>query len=310
MHFGFHDDTLFDLRGATSCASDGMRAALSVGAASGDPQAREVLLMRIAFISAGAAIAFIALPAFAEEMVPGSDAEAPLRSQRPIDEERPMQNDEVVRPAPMPAPTLQGPTTYNDRGRRVRDIYAPFGIDTRIIDVQVGVGSGDFIAQKQRDLTAFGGTWDARAVVGADSPIALEAAYTGGAQGLRASGTDRNANSVLLNNGLEGGVKVGLPLEAGNRVHVKPFVDGGLGWKHYTLVGEGASTGGLQNDDSQMVVPVGAGVDIGVGNLKIDTRATYRHALFADMFGNTSGGFGDPNEMHTWNLQASLGFAF
>src|SRR4051794_28596204 len=59
--------------------------------------------------------------------------------------------------------------------------------------IQVGGGVTDFQSQRTRDLTSTGGYWDARAVVGTRTALALELAYVGNARDLKAPGLDPSA---------------------------------------------------------------------------------------------------------------------
>ena len=63
---------------------------------------------------------------------------------------------------------------------------------------------------------------------GSRSPIAIEAAYVGSAQGINALGLDTDA--LLVGQGAEGNLRLNLTTR-----RVQPYLFGGIGWTRYNL---------------------------------------------------------------------------
>ena len=181
----------------------------------------------------------------------------------------------------------------------------------------LGGGFGGFVESDLTAATGNQGTWEARAVIGTRSPVAVEAAYIGSAQNIDALGL--SSNSGLVGNGLEGALRLNVPIsqkqfaKVGARrdipALVEPYAFGGLGWKHYSLLNEGANTSNVQESDDIMTVPLGVGLALGLGGITVDGRFTYRHAFFSDLVGNETSSFGDAS-LNQWQLGANIGFEF
>jgi hypothetical protein len=268
--------------------------------------------MRILSFAFAAGVAMIVSPAFAQDVVPGVDDDYPT-SPAPLSE-RDLDDDDDLRrmPAPAPAqptapPVVIAPDLDDDRRVGVLGRGAERGLFGEPISVKIGAGQGDFLGEESRAATRWGATYEARALVGSDSPIGIEAAYVGSARGIEGYGIADNAG--LISNGVEGALRLAAPIVTG-AVDFAPFLFGGLGWEHYTLVGEGNNTAGIQNDDSLLTVPVGVGVELGFGNFNVEARGTYKHGFDAEMFGDTNGGFLDDANMNTWNVGLAAGVAF
>jgi hypothetical protein len=172
--------------------------------------------------------------------------------------------------------------------------------------VSIGGGVSNFTDDTARSLTSPGGEWNARAVVGTRSIVALEGAYEGSARNIDAAGLD--TSSYLVSTGLEGALRLNAPVSI-ERGLVEPFVFGGLGWQNFNLAGDDTNTSSVEENDNVLTVPVGVGIAGGYGGLHLDGRFTYRYAVGSDMFGPTENGF-DENSVSNWSLGAGLGFEF
>jgi len=181
------------------------------------------------------------------------------------------------------------------------------------IGVVLGGGVQDFTNSDMRSTTTPGGNWDVRAMVGTRSPIAIEAAYIGSAQGIE-SRFGTAVSATLIGTGLEADLRVNLiPFE-----NITPFGFAGLGWKRYDVRGEDFTTAdtGIRDDDQLLEIPLGAGVGYRYAGLSVDARFTYRVAAGEDLVvaadvnnpdvDTNAGSLG----MDTWGVGANLGMEF
>jgi hypothetical protein len=148
--------------------------------------------------------------------------------------------------------------------------------------LQLGGGVTNFSSQRTRDLTNVGGYWDVRAVMGTRAPLALEVAYVGNAQDIKAPGLDPNA--ALLGNGAEADLRLQAPLVTPAGLLVEPFVFGGGGWQHYSVVNDSTNTSVVHESNDVATVPFGAGIAMGWRGLMLDARFTYRETFNDNLF--------------------------
>jgi len=170
----------------------------------------------------------------------------------------------------------------------------------------VGGGVTNFTEPEAVGATTTGGYWDARLGVGTRSILGGEVAYVGGARDVDALGLNNSA--FLVNNGLEGVARLNVPITT-NKVLVEPYTFGGVGWQHYNLASETTNTSDVQDSDDIMTVPLGLGLAFGFSGFTLDARATYRHAVFSDLLGNSTSSF-DSESLNSWGAGAALGFEF
>jgi Outer membrane protein beta-barrel domain len=177
-------------------------------------------------------------------------------------------------------------------------LLSPFGES-----IQVGGGVTNFLADATRDATNVGGYWDVRATFGTRSYLGGEAAYLGAAQNVRALGLDSNA--YLTQNGIEGAVRVNLPIEKG-RFLLEPFALGGVGWAHYDIQNASVNTSSMKGSDDVLTLPVGCGLALGYEHLIIDGRFTYRPAFNDELMtaGNSAAG------LQNWSAGAMVGYEY
>ena len=182
----------------------------------------------------------------------------------------------------------------------------PQGPPSRIgIEAAVGAGAIGFTDASTRGFTNTGTSWDARMIFGSRSPIAIEAAYVGSAQGVNALGLDNDA--LLVGQGAEGNLRLNLTTR-----RVQPYLFGGIGWTRYNLERTTTSTSSVRAVDDVGTVPMGAGITARLTrSFFIDARGTYRYAFYDNMLdvASSSAGLGDA-PLQTWNASGRLGFEF
>jgi hypothetical protein len=167
------------------------------------------------------------------------------------------------------------------------------------VEFLAGGGYSNFVGSAARSSTGGAGTWDFRLVVGSRLPVGFEAAYVGSAQDLNVTGF--NSGAYLLGNGAEGAVRFALPITR-NQWFFAPFVTAGLGWNYYSLQSTGVNSALYVNHDSNLTIPVAAGVQAVYQGFTMQVRGTYRATTDSNLFGNT--------DLSTWGVTASLGFEF
>lgn len=166
--------------------------------------------------------------------------------------------------------------------------------------VMLGGGYEDFTQSGPKSVTDAGGSWDARLAAGTRQFIGLEAAYVGGARGVQLLGAPTNTN--LVNNGLEGVVRVNVPVVMGPSL-LEPFVFGGVGWQHYSL-SKTVSTADLTASDDVMTVPFGGGVMFAYRQLMLDARVSWRETYNNDLFAASN------SKLNTWGAGGNVGVEF
>jgi len=189
--------------------------------------------------------------------------------------------------APMPARDNQ---TYNTAPR--------MNLGAALL---LGGGFEDFTNGNLRSMTSSGGSWNARAIAGTREYVGLEAAYVGTAHGINTLGASSNAN--LISNGLEGALRLNLPVMRGLSM-VEPFGFVGLGWQHYTVNNRNASTSDISDKDDIMTLPVGGGLEYSYRMFMADARFTYRETYYNNILRTTGG------NLNNWGVGGQVGVAF
>jgi hypothetical protein len=165
----------------------------------------------------------------------------------------------------------------------------------------LGGGGFGFLDSRARSALDVGGSWDFRTVWGTRRTFGGELAYVGSTQGINLAGI--STNERLLRNGIEGTLRLNLPLDVGPTL-MEPFAFGGVGWNIYRPQDVGVVTTINGRDDNQLVVPAGAGLEVGYHGLIADVRFTWRPAYYTSLF-NAPG-----TSMDSWNAQLSIGGEF
>jgi hypothetical protein len=203
----------------------------------------------------------------------------------------------VLLGSPLLALAQQAYPQYYEPTPAVRRPYAPppgFGAT-----VTLGGGFMNFTGQAARDATTAGGAWGLRMVWGTRTFVGVEAAYVGSLNGVSALGLDDNA--LLLGNGVEGALRLNLPVIY-NGALVEPFVIGGVGWTRFDVINDDFNTSSLTQTDHILTVPAGAGLTTVVRGVLLDARFTYRFAFNENLFGT--------NDLGNWIVSANIGSEF
>ncbi len=246
-----------------------------------------------------AAAAAAAAPAEAApppEGAPPAEPAAPAEEALP--EEGPLAEAE-------PAPEMAMPEPYSEPIPLQEQAPEPSGLERIGLGVALGGGVVDFTDSEARALTDLGGSWELRAIVGARLPLAAELAYTGSAQSIDVLGI--GTDSVLLGNGGEVALRLQLPHK-----YVRPYAVAGVGWTHYQLTNTGGdNTSLMSSDDDVVTVPLGLGLTLhSMFGGTFDVRGTFRAAFQEDLMTGVYAGTGAVARLHTWNVNATLGWEF
>jgi len=166
----------------------------------------------------------------------------------------------------------------------------------------VGGGVTGFADTDTRDFADnTGGTWQARLVLGTRLPVSVEAAYIGTATGINALGLDRKA--VLMANGVEGLARVNI-LPA--TFTVRPYLLGGVAWKHYSLANVDTNTSAVNDTDDTFEIPVGMGASYQFGRLVLDARGTFSSSYSNDLIAVPGGA--EVAGLDNWTASVNLGW--
>jgi hypothetical protein len=198
-------------------------------------------------------------------------------------------------PAPMqPAPVV---TPYPVEG--VSHGY-PVWISKMGSAVMLGGGFEDFTQAAPKSQTNGGGSWDLRLAAGTRQFIGLEAAYVGAARSVNALGF--TTNTTLVSNGLEGALRLNVPIAAGLAL-IEPFGFVGLGWQHYYL-SKAVTTADVTRSDDVMSLPYGGGLMAAYGMFMVDARVQWRETYYNNMFK------AEGSKLNTWGVGGNVGVEF
>jgi hypothetical protein len=167
--------------------------------------------------------------------------------------------------------------------------------------VLLGGGFEDFTNSAVRSMTGGGGAWNARFVAGTRQFVGMEAAYVGAARSINTLGLANDTS--LVNNGLEGNLRVQVPVPVGRSL-IEPFGFGGVGWQHYSLTNTAANTSDLLNNDDVLTLPVGGGLEYSYAMFMADARFTYRYTYYNNLFPVTG------EKLNNWGVGGNIGVEF
>ncbi len=172
--------------------------------------------------------------------------------------------------------------------------------------VLVGGGFEDFTSNGMQGITEYGGSWNARLILGARQFIGFEGAYVGSARSINTLGVDNDA--VLVSNGAEGALRLNIPVQFdAGRSLISPFGFVGLGWQRYDVTNSAVSaTSSIAGRDDVMTVPFGGGLALAYSAFMADARFTYRQTYYNDMLRSTLAG----GNLNTWGVSGNVGFIF
>ena len=171
-----------------------------------------------------------------------------------------------------------------------------------------GGGFQDFANSNMRDRTNGGGAWDVRFIGGLHSVIGFEGAYVGSAHGFQSLGISGN-NPTLISNGIEGNLRLNIPIVRGNSL-IEPYGIAGVGWSQYHISNFNSNTQALSDfnatNDNVLTVPLGVGFAYGYKALLLDVRGTYSPTYYNNLLEGTSGS----GTLNTWGVGGQVGFMF
>jgi hypothetical protein len=228
-------------------------------------------------------------PAPVEPTPPAPEAAPPApEAVAPVEETPPPPVAEVP-PAP---PVEAGPMAVRPYGS-----YYGFAL-------LVGGGFTDFTQNNARALTNGGGSWDARIIAGTHSFVGFEAAYVGTAANIVSLGS---TNNTLVSNGLEGALRLNVPIRLGMFSMIEPYGFGGVGWSVYHVTNNRpAVTDFSTNSDDVMTVPVGGGIAYTYKAFTVDARGSWVPTFYNNLLLTTSGN----NNLDHWGVGGHVGVAF
>ena len=92
---------------------------------------------------------------------------------------------------------------------------------------------------------------------------------------------------------------------------MRPYIFGGLGWTHYSLANNDFNNSALAESDDVLTVPMGAGLTLKAPfGGTFDVRGTFRASFMEDLMTGVYQGSGAEARLHTWNVDARLGWEF
>lgn len=173
------------------------------------------------------------------------------------------------------------------------------------VGISFGIGGGvhGFIDDDTNSMTDTGGSWDARLTVGTRAHIAAEAAYFGSAQDVK--GIMFQDDAMLVANGFEGNLRLNLTPDQ----RLQPYVFGGVGYTHYQIANQDVRAIGMESNENVLHIPAGAGLSVRGEGIVFDVRATFRTALYDDLFDDMVLEQ-DPADMSTWGASGRVAWEF
>jgi OmpA family len=225
------------------------------------------------------------------ETPPAEETPAPAVEETPAPPVAPA----AVEPVPVPAEASPAPK-YEPGGSK-------FGFG-----LMAGGGYQDFSNSNMRNVTNGGGAWDVRFIGGTRSVVGFEGAYVGSARGIQTLGVT-SGNPNLISNGLEGNLRLNVPIVRGDSL-VEPYGVVGIGWSQYHIANYNSNSAMLSDfsasNDNVMTVPLGVGFAYGYKALLVDVRGTYT----ATYFNNLLEGTNSSGTLNTWGVGGQIGFGF
>jgi len=174
--------------------------------------------------------------------------------------------------------------------------------------VMAGGAYTDFTQDDMRSTTSGGGGWNARFIGGTNSVIGFEAAYVGTAHSINTLGVTAN-NPALVSNGLEGNLRLNLPIRKGRSL-LEPYGFLGLGYQYFNISNYNTNTATLSSfdrSDNTMTVPMGGGFAYAYKAFIADVRGGFTAVYYDNLLvgsGNNTG------TLNNWNVGSQVGFMF
>jgi hypothetical protein len=211
-----------------------------------------------------------------------------------------------VAPPPMAVPQPMGaPFNTADTGAAVAPPNHWEPASRSGMAIMGGGGVTDFTQNTARDTTSTGGSWDVRLVFGTRRWLGFEGSYVGGANSLHNLGT--NNSSTLVRNGVEGSLRLNLPLYVHDTLF-EPYAAGGVGWNGYRVTNYNAalsSSAISANSDNTVSVPLAVGFALGYKGFIADTRFTLRPTYNQTLLTQETSG-----ALTNWDFGGMIGYEF
>jgi hypothetical protein len=210
-------------------------------------------------------------------------------------------------PVPMTAPPP--PVAYPAYPAHVTDMPPPPAHERWWPMSQIGVGlfAGggvtDYTNSVARNQTNTGGSWTARITAGTRGFVGVEGSYIGGANTVVGLG---NSNATLVRNGLEGALRINIPIYAQSTL-LEPYISGGAGWNsyHVTNYSSRASASFTSGTDNTVSIPLAAGFTVGYRGFLADLRYTIRPTYDQNIFLTQSS-----SALSNWDAGGMIGYEF
>jgi len=167
----------------------------------------------------------------------------------------------------------------------------------------VGAGVEDFVGDTMRQTSNMNGNWGLHAAFDLQKHFVLEAGYIGTASQINAP--IGNTEATLVGTTFEAlGRLMPLPEQS-----VRPYAFLGAAWRRYDVTGESFTTAdaGMNDSTDLLQLPVGAGVEYEKGGFIADARFTFRPSAGGELVLEDKGEYAS---MHTWGLNAAVGYEF
>lgn len=237
------------------------------------------------------------------ESVPASERNAENRRVVFLDQREP--EAAQAEPVPQPEPYVPPPQPLPEEPPPASqpDYLTPAGMS-----FVIGGGVMNFTDGDTRDVTNVGGTWEARFAYGTQSVIGVEAAYTGTAQNVDALGLDTSA--ALLGSSGTAALRLNVP----GIEYVTPYAIAGIGFTRFDIINEDFNDSSLDDTETAVTIPVGAGVGFTYEGFLFDLRGMYRPSLQDDLLNIPEDAIDNehngPLDLDTWSATAAVGVEF
>jgi hypothetical protein len=218
----------------------------------------------------------------------------------------------MAQPAPMttePAPMTAPAPVYPVYPAHTADMPPPphherwWPMSQIGVGIFAGGGVTDFTEGVARNQTNTGGSWTARITAGTRGFIGVEGSYIGGANTVNGLG---NSSATLVRNGLEGALRINIPIYAQNTL-LEPYILGGAGWNsyHVTNYSSRANASFTSGTDNTVSVPLAGGFTVGYRGFLADLRYTIRPTYEQNIFLGQSS-----SALSNWDAGGMLGYEF
>jgi hypothetical protein len=223
------------------------------------------------------------------------EPKTPAASSTNIDVLPPPPNGQSVEPVPVaPLPPMQGAPEGA--------YYPGYATASRVgVGLLIGGGFQDFTNSRLKNATGDGGYWTARIIAGSREYVGMEAAYVGDARSI--TGLGLGNDSRLMSNGLEGNLRLNIPIVRGASL-LEPFGFVGIGWSHYTISQNNAAVSDFVSSDDVLTLPYGGGLEYAYRGFMADARFTYKQTYYNNLTETTGG------NLNNWGVGGQIGFEY